>query len=573
MSGASQRLVEVWASESCASSGACGSGWVLGEAAVLTAAHVVNGASLVLVRLAGVAAGGWVNAEERWRHPTLDVAVLAIIPGAEQRWNPPSGPSRRLAAVGERTVSAEAIGFPDATERPDRVRRPDIAKGTLMPGGGVRDTDRLMAFDVVDGTVPDDALLWRGFSGAAVRDEHDRLVAVVAQAAPDRKQGRLFVVFLADAALDEGFVSVAEALAFDGVVEDRDAPLWRASVTPESLRQSGVPICLADVRDLRTLGVRAVAAGSVREAVFGPYVERDADGAIGDALNEAAAGGRRFVLILGDSASGKSRSLAEIAIHHDGFRDRLLVVPQIDGLRRLLDEHADLNHAVVWLDDLDKQLSTLQHDVMRRVLSEFTDVMVLATMRRSQLQDRQEGLSDPWWRFLTDETAVHRVALDAELTGAEIGEAQEKYANGAMVSALENGIGLGEYFVRGPELRERFKLLTGPRAHFANTVLAWSRTGIGIPIPEPEAKALWIETMMEPHANRFSRLHPSAQEDLFRQSAKNVCEPLISRDWVNIALVHERPEGYEPDDFVVDLVSKDPDTRASRLRSGSQCSL
>jgi hypothetical protein len=164
MPGGVQRLVEVWASEAAERDGACGSGWVLGGQAVLTA-HVIGNASVVQVRLAGVAdPAGWVDAEECWRHPTLDVAILRIVPGAGQRWDPAADAPPRLAAVGRRAVTAEAMGFPDATARSDGLRRPDGAKGTLMPGGGVRDTDRLMAFDVVDVTVPDDAPLWHGFS-------------------------------------------------------------------------------------------------------------------------------------------------------------------------------------------------------------------------------------------------------------------------------------------------------------------------------------------------------------------------------------------------------------------------
>jgi hypothetical protein len=109
------------------------------------------------------------------------------------------------------------------------------------------------------------------------------------------------------------------------------------------------------------------------------------------------------VLVLGDSAAGKSRSVGEAAIRQEGLRDRFLVAPHAGGLRRLLDEGIDTSRSVIWLDDLDKHPSAgLEHHVLARLLSEVPGAVIVATIRRSQLQSRQEGLADPWWRFLTN---------------------------------------------------------------------------------------------------------------------------------------------------------------------------
>jgi hypothetical protein len=559
-----QRLVQVWASEAVDRDGACGSGWVLGRQAVLTAAHVTKDARVVQVRPAGVAdPDRWVNANERWRHPTLDVAILEVVPSPGQRWDPPADTPPRLAAVGGRTVVAEAMGFPDARERPDGERWPDGAKGTLMPGGGVRDADRLMAFDVVDVTVPDDARLWDGFSGAGVRDERDRLVAVVSKATPDRERRRLFVVFLEDAAVDDGFAAVGRELGFDWVVQDRDAPVWAASVAPRSVGRDGRPIAVDDVRDLRVLGVHAGVGEGAGGDHFGPYVERAAHQKIAAAVSEAVDGARRFVLVSGDSAAGKSRSAAEVATHHNGLRQRPLVVPQAGGLKRLLDEGLDLRRAVIWLDDLDKHFPSLERDVIDRVLAVATGAVVIATVRHSQLQDRQEGLADPWWELLTNEAVVHRVEIDAELTDDELEDVRRMYAEASLLSALERGVGLGEYLVGAPELHKRFKLLKGPTAHFVNTVVAWDRTGIGMAIPERDLRTLWAETLPGSQATRFRELPASKQDQRFQEAEAAACKPVIERDWVEIALVHKRDDGYgadcyAPDDYIVDLVGKAP---------------
>ena len=261
MSSALPRLVEIWASEAVDRGGRCGTGWIVGDRGVLTAAHVVTDATHIQIRSSGATdSTAWVDARLTWRHRSLDIALLEVTPTEPQEWERPAGASPRLADVGSRSVAAEAVGFPDAAERPDRLRRPDHAVGTLLPGSADRDENRFTALDVVDATVPDEAALWRGFSGAAVRDDHDRLVGVVAQVHPDRGRRRLLVLAIEDAAGDEEFAEAARRLGFDPVVEDRRAPVWRAHLVSASLGPAGRPLRPCDVNDLTIFGVHAVAA-------------------------------------------------------------------------------------------------------------------------------------------------------------------------------------------------------------------------------------------------------------------------------------------------------------------------
>ena len=554
------RLVEVWAGKA-ADRGRCGSGWVLGDRGVLTAVHVVDGATVLQVRLAGVAdAAAWVDAEVRWR-ASLDLAVLEIVPSDGQQWEAPAEPSPRLAAVGTRAIAAEAIGFPDATERPDGLRRPDHAPGTLLPSGAGRDHERLMALDVVDATVPGDAALWKGFSGAAVRDEHDRVVAVVVKVHPDRQQRRLLVVSVEDAASDGGFSDAGLQLGFDPVVEDRLAPTWRANVVPGSRSAAGTPVRPCELKDLSVFGVHVAVAPETDRDPFGPYVDRVTDGQLDTALNEAAGGGRRAVLVVGDSAAGKSRCAAEALLRHKTLNPRPLVVPETDrGLRRLLDQGLRLDRTLVWLDDLDKYLARgLDPELLQRLLDEAPDVVLVMTIRRSQLQSRQEGLADPAWRFLTDDGVIHRVEIEATFEAAEMALAHSKFSDPLLLSALDRGVGLGEYLVGGPELRKRLEFATGYSEHLANTVIAWYRTGLGRPIAESDLRRLWAETLPEQLLRSFGQRPLAARETLFREAAEQVCKPVISRDMVDIALVRMRVDGYEADDYIVDYVARRPD--------------
>jgi Trypsin-like peptidase domain len=133
-----------------------GSGYVVGDRRVLTAAHVVTGAGLgvgdgVDVHLRG--AQGWTPARVAWVDADLDAAVLEVDvaeswPVAEVavlRWGRLVGgePVAEVAVlrwgrlVGGEPVAAAAVGFPWAQERPDAVRDTDHVVGFVAPGAGI----------------------------------------------------------------------------------------------------------------------------------------------------------------------------------------------------------------------------------------------------------------------------------------------------------------------------------------------------------------------------------------------------------------------------------------------------
>jgi hypothetical protein len=323
------RLVEIW-SERSDGEGCCGSGWVLGDRGVLTARHVVAGTAILQVRRADAQSpAAWVDAAVRWQHPTLDVAIVAITPHGDQRWERPAGPSPPLAGVGTRAVVVNAIGFPDAAVRPDGLRSAELAPGRLLPAPHARDPELLMACDV-DVSVPDQAELWKGISGAGVLDEHERLVAIVVKVHPDRQQRRLRVLAVQDVAMQEGFGQALSAVGVEAVVEDRRAPMWRTTVSPGSLTAAGVPARAGEIEDLGVLGVHAAVAADTGSDAYGPYVTRDNDRQLAAALQDACDGGRRLVLVVGDSAAGKSRAAAHGVRCSPALSKRQLVVPRRD---------------------------------------------------------------------------------------------------------------------------------------------------------------------------------------------------------------------------------------------------
>jgi CHAT domain-containing protein len=500
----------------------------------------------------------WVDCAIAWQHPTRDLVLLQITPRSDQPWDSPRQRSPRLAGPGERPSDCVAIGFPDAEARPAGLRDSEQAPGRLLPAGAARDPDGLVPFDVAT-SVPDDAELWKGFSGSAIFDEQNRLVGLVVKAHPARQQRRLLVVLIEDAATDPAFAAAAAAVGLDPTVEDHLAPLWRQCVEPRALTATGIPPTVVDVEDMQAFGVYGPSSAPARGSVF-DYVKRDKDAAVEAALTEARSGGCRVVLIAGDSAAGKSRSALEAVRRDPVLRCWRLVVPLSDGgLSQLARAELGWQDTVLWLDDLDKYLGRgLDLGILRRILGDDPSVVLVATMRTSQLQVRQSQLADPAWGFLTDESQVTRVDLEASLSDDEIQTASAKISDASLLSALQDGVGLGEWLVAGPELMKKLNDGRGLNRALADTVIAWYRTRLNQPLGKEDARRFWALTLPLVLRQRLISREPSEQSELFEQACAWACQPVLGRDLYEQALVTKLADGYVANDYVVDQTVRDP---------------
>jgi len=376
-----------------------------------------------------------------WDDEHIDVALLRLTdeelpPG----WCGPDAPGKVAAQVGEEATLAEAIGFPELAVRPDGVRKPEQPPGVIQPAPAVRDEHNLMPFDI-DSSHPDSAALWQGMSGGPVRERAsgpaNRLLGLVVRADPKHQQRRLYMVAFEDLAARPGFREAATEVGWDAVVESRFAPLWRKLVPTKALTPEAVPPLVATVSDLGVFGVKAAVADDTGGSVYPPYLHRTADAELVIALDEAAAGGRRLVLVSGDSASGKSRTAAEGVRHHDQLGTYRLVVPYSDGgVRKLSDEGLGLDHTLVWLDDIDKHLGSTSPDVVRTLLERWPSAVVVATIRAEHLRGTGErDLADPVQELLTNQSIVHRVRLSAELDDTERAGARTVFTNPLLQNA------------------------------------------------------------------------------------------------------------------------------------------
>jgi hypothetical protein len=278
------RLVEVWAADA-GGTGRCGSGWVIGDRGIVTARHVVEPAldqadGTCQVRLAtATATDDWIDATVLRSHASLDLTLLKVLdpfPAAVQ------AVPLLVARLGDQVLDAEAVGFPDATTRPDGMRSPEQPSGRLMPAGGARDDEGRVPFDVST-TVPTTAELWEGMSGAAVRDGRGRVVAVVVSVHPERERRRLYVIPVEEMLGDEAFAAVAAALdwpaTLDAAEEEPAAPaLRRRRVTLLRWLRELPDQVEGYSRVLWRLGFgkdTPLASGSAERAELGQLVDRD----------------------------------------------------------------------------------------------------------------------------------------------------------------------------------------------------------------------------------------------------------------------------------------------------------
>lgn len=202
-----ERLVEVWASPN-GNVGCSGSGWVVGDRGVLTAWHVIREfealqefkelGGILQSRLA-TAEGteDWFDCTVRWSDTKLDVALLEVV---DSKWHPPESPCE-LADVGDHPLTCDVVGFPESEVRPEGDRETEHASGQLLTASGARSGH--VPFDVAS-TTPESAEGWKGMSGALVRDQSRRLVALITDTHRDRDRRRLVATTIADVIAAKG---------------------------------------------------------------------------------------------------------------------------------------------------------------------------------------------------------------------------------------------------------------------------------------------------------------------------------------------------------------------------------
>jgi tetratricopeptide (TPR) repeat protein len=427
--------------------GGGGSGWAIGTRGVLTAGHVVaqrpdDEVAWCVAVLDPTSTAPVFECEVAWQDPDRDLAILRVVREDQlAAWASAVGRAGPvvLTEPGNLAVEAEAVGYPDAALAEDtKITQPELVTGTLLPAQSAR-TGR-MPFDV-DSSVPADWRLWVGMSGAALRDGHQRVVGVIVGVGEDRRQQRLYVAVLPDPRVDTRFAAALEAVGAPTVLEAAEAPANRellALVDP-----TGRPYTVAGVPQLGEFGARR--SRTDVEAYgdpYYPYMPRERDAVLRAALDRRTAGtDRRALVLVGDAAAGKSRTLTEALRHHPVLSGwRLLKPHRTADLRQVVRLAA--RGGVVWLDDINTYTTGLdptQLDAAVRALETTPGVVMAGTLRTDQLrslQDRPELRVT--WEVLTDNRLVELVTLESELSAAEAETWYRRAADAGDAQAMYN---------------------------------------------------------------------------------------------------------------------------------------
>jgi hypothetical protein len=183
-----------------------------------------------------------------------------------------------------------------------------------------------------------------------------------------------------------------------------------------------------------------------------PYVERDADAELAEAINKAA-----FVLVHGPARSGKSRTALEVlrAERCDAF---VLAPEDAKRLGDLIatrpEQPAGPEGAVLWLDKLERFLSNLPLNALGALTDRHSRLQVLATINDDKLLELAGGENDDAHTLRRLVARSERIPLPSELSDGELTKAGAicQYANldfsggfeGAFSGAWEHPITLRE---------------------------------------------------------------------------------------------------------------------------------
>jgi tetratricopeptide (TPR) repeat protein len=496
------RLAEVWAAP-----GRAGAGVIVGSVGVLTARHVIAGALpggrvLARVVMPGVSIAAWAPMQVSFESTEWDVALLTVDDAAQGRenWVRPTTSQPVIVRLGKRAErNCEAVGFPQSETRlsasanPSKtVRQTEQALGTVLPAGQGKpraDPQRelpvaWMPLDVNNAT-PGTQAGWGGMSGAGVVLPDGRLIGLVVAAEAEHQQRRLYLVPLAEVLdRDRKLGAVVGSFGAPLLVEARHAAQYRKALRESTLGADGLPRRIDQLRDLAMFGVKP--ADLPGEPTYLDYVARDEDDRLEQRLVDAI-GQRRMLLVVGGSASGKSRSTAEAAARV--LRQHRLLRPKFRDLGAVIRlPLADLLPAVVWLDDIQHYTHEALRDNLEQLLA--AGAAVVATVRRKVLEELAAPgeVRNPAGDALSDKRLVDRVDWPLAWSSGERTRVSGKVGYPGLLRAIDKGMPLGVYCVAGPDLLRRIEDAYNDdemiwRYALIRTVLDWYRTGIETPAP------------------------------------------------------------------------------------------
>src|SRR6266511_2088420 len=293
---------------------------------------------------------------------------------------------------------------------------------------------------------------------------------------------------------------------------------------------------VADVDPTRVGAAPCVTSDpTVPAAAVSTYVPRPEDAELRRTMAE-----RPFVLVVGGSRAGKSRTAFEAA--RAVFPERRLLVPvKPRSLETVLtlNPPLDAGELVIWLDEFDKYLTDdgVTLNDLDALATREPPATIVATLR-SHDRDRCVRVSSAR-ALLANAASVRLKPLD------DSGRVLDAF--GALHPRFKRRVeqfGLGASLVAGPELVDRLEDATNAVGAAAVRAAAdWARTGIGRPL----------------EAELLKRLYPNYLRQGIRRDASTFADGL---SWaleeiypsVSLLVADNDDRSYRASDFVVDYL-------------------
>lgn len=440
-----------------------------------------------------------------------DVAVLRLDkPGLPHRLKPFT-----LSSAVRRSQHWYAYGFPAV------LRDPHTVHGTVVDPHAIVDGAPAIQLHCRQATARS-ALPLAGFSGSPVIDEDSGAVIGVIR--------HQLVHHNAPGIALGGDIYAASS--------DQILGLWRGLLGPlvrrqRAERRAGLGALLlhplspdGELPAVRDVGAHDVGATRTRHSEVGsaPYLPRA--GVDTDLRNRVRR--EHFVLVVGQSKAGKSRTAFE-AISHELPGARFVHPrPQAQALRRLmvldLDEPLCPGPLVVWLDELDAYLrepAGLDPAVIEWIGQRESGGLIIGTIRTDIYNERREatGETGKLSRLVLDRAERGRVDLRRNLRPEEVERAKVLYPDEDFSAAT---VSIGEQLVAAPELLHRLRDAEDNDPYGWATVKAavdYARMGLPSPVPGRALRRLFAIVVRD----RFAGLEPTGAA--YRQGLAWACRP------------------------------------------------
>ncbi len=537
-----------------------GSGFLLTSRLVLTSAHLFDGTEDARVAVPG--GTGVQHGRLLWRRrdASCDAALLETADDlvADPATCPISGVMWGRVAGLASWENCEAIGYPRISL--GEGKRPDTEQivGTLKPGSSLLRGRYVLDSahsppPSVDGS---SSSPWQGMSGAGLfAGEH--LIGVVCGDPVQWGHARVEAVPVSVLVGDPSFErAVWEAVGARPELVDAVRPVAEAAQPPpDSFEFIWQPVREADPMGF---GIHPAPEAPGHSQVV-EYVGRAVDAQL-DAHLDALADSGGMLLLTGDSAAGKTRSLFESMCRKLG--ERLVCMPDPDAGLSALPSFTGGEDRIVWLDDLQDYLrsdgltlSLLDRLVRRRVL-------VLATLRTEFYEHYTDDKDTPLLTRGTDPRLpssparilrrAQRLPLERIWCDSERRSASHS-TDPRIVEALrsDRAYGVAEYLAAGPQVltlwRSASRVRGNPRgAALVAAAIDLVRTGVDSALP-PDA----VERLHEHYLDQAGgpALRPEGLDEAWRWAGRVVLG-------VTSPLVPGRGGTWKPCDYLVSHVAR-----------------